>query len=252
MEYKELQKFIEALVKTGAPEIKIETEEMRIIVRNELKVSQLPATVSTVTPAVQPAQSTPQPPEAPQEENVATEEKSNYIEIKSPMVGTFYRKPAPDKPAYVNIGDDIRAEGLLIEADNYQLPSNFYILEPSTPKERLKNMVQNDAEIRHLGTEKKTHRRYRPAQIAVKNSLEGNIAVEIIHKHCSLIRHNKASNPIIEWAAHLFDGLHNDRLTLIIDRHNIGTDALVNSPIQLHDKFWQSEASYQYSVKNPA
>ncbi len=113
MEYKELQKFIEALVKTGAPEIKIETEEMRIIVRNELKASQLPTVVSTTTPAVQPVQSAPQPPEAPHKEDVAAEKKSNYIEIKSPMVGTFYRKPTPDKPAYVNIGDDI-SEGSVL------------------------------------------------------------------------------------------------------------------------------------------
>ena len=120
MEYKELQKFVEALVKTGAPEIKIETEEIRIIIRNQLKTTQTPVAVSSVSataPVAQPAplttpaqQSTP---EVAPEKKEAVDDTSKYIEIKSPMVGTFYRKPAPDKPAYVNVGDDV-SEGSIL------------------------------------------------------------------------------------------------------------------------------------------
>lgn len=100
MEYKELQKFIEALVKTGAPEIKIETEEIRVIVRNQLKANQAPVAISSV-PAVTPVAQSATPaqqstPDAPKKEETA-DDTSKYIEIKSPMVGTFYRKPAPDK-----------------------------------------------------------------------------------------------------------------------------------------------------------
>jgi len=116
MEYNELQNFIEALVKTGAPEIKIETEEIRLIVRNQLKANQSTITAIPTTQAVQ------QPLETPlvqstqnttPTEKSAEEDTSKYIEIKSPMVGTFYRKPAPDKPAYVNVGDDI-SEGQVL------------------------------------------------------------------------------------------------------------------------------------------
>ncbi len=116
MEYKELQKFVEALVKTGAPEIKIETEEIRVIVRNQLKANQNPVAVSTV-PAAAPVpppvqQPTPATEATPKKEETAND-TSKYIEIKSPMVGTFYRKPAPDKPVYVNVGDDI-SEGSVL------------------------------------------------------------------------------------------------------------------------------------------
>lgn len=121
MEYKELQKFVEALVKTGAPEIKIETEEIRLIVRNQLKTNQTPVAVNSMPAAVPVVQSAPAvapvPAQGVQEEaskkEEPTEDTSKYIEIKSPMVGTFYRKPSPDKPTYVNIGDDI-SEGSIL------------------------------------------------------------------------------------------------------------------------------------------
>ena len=115
MEYKELQKFIEALVKTGAPEIKIENEEIRIIVRNQLKANQIPVAINSVpevAPATPPAQQ-PTPSETAPQKEETTNDTSKYIEIKSPMVGTFYRKPAPDKPVYVNIGDEI-SEGSIL------------------------------------------------------------------------------------------------------------------------------------------
>ena len=46
------------------------------------------------------------------------EDTSKYIEIKSPMVGTFYRKPAPDKAAFINVGDTVNSETVvcIIEA----------------------------------------------------------------------------------------------------------------------------------------
>ncbi|HIE16399.1 MAG TPA: acetyl-CoA carboxylase biotin carboxyl carrier protein [Bacteroidales bacterium] len=113
MEYKELQKFIEALVKTGAPEIKIETDEIRLIVRNQMKTTAqssllaTPQPMLTTTPQIQ--EQTPTTTSAPEKK----EDTSKYVEIKSPMVGTFYRRPAPDKPVYVNVGDDI-SEGQVL------------------------------------------------------------------------------------------------------------------------------------------
>lgn len=114
MEYKELQKFIEALVKTGAPEIKIETEEIRLIVRNQLKANQSMVTAIPTTQAVQqPPQTVQSSQDTTPKEESTKEDTSKYIEIKSPMVGTFYRKPSPDKPPYINVGDDI-SEGQVL------------------------------------------------------------------------------------------------------------------------------------------
>ncbi len=53
-----------------------------------------------------PVQSAPLATEAPVAAPAAnTEENSNYITVKSPIIGTFYRKPSPDKPNFVEVGD---------------------------------------------------------------------------------------------------------------------------------------------------
>ncbi|MCD6365994.1 MAG: acetyl-CoA carboxylase biotin carboxyl carrier protein [Bacteroidales bacterium] len=147
MEYKELQKFIEALVKTGAPEIKIETEEIRVIVRNQLKANQTPVAISSVpavAPVAQPAapaqQSTPEV--APE----TADDASKYVEIKSPMVGTFYRKPSPDKPAYINIGDDISEGSVLCTIEAMKL---FNEIESEVNGKIVKVLVEDASPVEY-------------------------------------------------------------------------------------------------------
>ncbi|MCD6418056.1 acetyl-CoA carboxylase biotin carboxyl carrier protein [bacterium] len=72
------------------------------------------STVAPPSPPIQPAaqQSTPVPQEKePPKEEIPAEKKvedeDRYISIKAPMVGTFYRKPSPDSPPYVEVGDHI-------------------------------------------------------------------------------------------------------------------------------------------------
>ena len=124
MNYNELQDFIKAVAKSGATEVKIETEDLKLTVKSAPKgkhaqetivqqvavPTQMAAPVQTVV-APAPVAAAPAPvAEAPKE---AKEDTSKYIEIKAPMVGTFYRKPSPDKPTFVNVGDTI-SEGQVI------------------------------------------------------------------------------------------------------------------------------------------
>ena len=122
MNYNELQDFIKAVAKSGATEVKIETDDLKLTVKAPPKgkaaetiVQQvavptpMPAAPVAQTPVTQaapaPTPATPAPaPAAEQKE----ENNANYIEIKSPMVGTFYRKPSPDKDPFVNVGDNIK------------------------------------------------------------------------------------------------------------------------------------------------
>jgi acetyl-CoA carboxylase biotin carboxyl carrier protein len=60
-----------------------------------------PAQLSAPTPAI----SAGNPPTSSQE--VASKPTDNFITIKSPMIGTFYRSAGPDKPAFVSIGDEV-------------------------------------------------------------------------------------------------------------------------------------------------
>jgi len=121
MNYNELQDFIKAVAKSGATEVKIETEDLKLTVKavpkgkhaQETIVQQVavPTQMAAPVQAVVAPQAAPTPvAEAPKE---AKDDTSKYIEIKAPMVGTFYRKPSPDKPAFVNVGDTI-SEGQVI------------------------------------------------------------------------------------------------------------------------------------------
>ncbi len=123
MELKELQDFIKVIAKSGATEVKIETGDLKLTIKTPPKGKAATHTETTVVQQIPvPAQmaTMPQMPIAPQmptmpqtqqpfqqETKKEEEEASKYIEIKAPMVGTFYRKPAPDKPAYVNVGDEV-------------------------------------------------------------------------------------------------------------------------------------------------
>ena len=123
MNYNELQDFIKAVAKSGATEVKIETEDLKLTVKaapkgkhtQETIVQQVAVpTQMAVAPVVAPMAAPIAAPVAAAP--VAKEEKedtSKYIEIKAPMVGTFYRKPTPEKPSFVNVGDKIE-EGQVI------------------------------------------------------------------------------------------------------------------------------------------
>lgn len=111
MDYKKLQQFIDSVVKTGAAEVIVESEDMKITIRTQLPAN----TVATTQVIAQPAVA--QQPQVAVTEQVLSEnkdEKVNEIDeskfhvVKSPMVGTFYRKPAPDKPPFINVGDEVK------------------------------------------------------------------------------------------------------------------------------------------------
>ncbi|NAS31002.1 acetyl-CoA carboxylase biotin carboxyl carrier protein [Flavobacteriaceae bacterium R38] len=120
MDLKDIQNLIKFVAKSGASEVKLEMEDVKITIKTgseETKaettiVQQIP--VSAAAPVQQPV--TPQASQAPApaapvaESAPAADENDKYITIKSPIIGTFYRKPSPDKPTFVEVGDSV-AEG---------------------------------------------------------------------------------------------------------------------------------------------
>lgn len=108
MDTKEIQKLIEFISKTDLSEVKIETSDLKIQVRRggpeAPKVIAAPPQVVYAEPAPQVA--APKAPEA-KTETPAAPAGSKLVEIKAPMIGTFYRSAGPDKPAFVEVGDEI-------------------------------------------------------------------------------------------------------------------------------------------------
>ncbi|MFK8061422.1 MAG: acetyl-CoA carboxylase biotin carboxyl carrier protein [Polaribacter sp.] len=110
MDIKEIQNLIKFVAKSGASEVKLEMEDVKITIRTgssktETTIVQA-APIAGMSQAVAPIASQSS---APAEVAVSKEENDDakYITVKSPIIGTFYRKPSPDKPNFVEVGTDI-------------------------------------------------------------------------------------------------------------------------------------------------
>jgi acetyl-CoA carboxylase biotin carboxyl carrier protein len=109
MDLKEIQNLIKFVANSGVAEVKLEMDDVKITIRTTLEgnvaettyVQQMPAQnmlQQAVAPqSVAPVAAAPAP----------VEEESKFIVVKSPIIGTFYRKPSPDKPMFVEVGNTI-------------------------------------------------------------------------------------------------------------------------------------------------
>ena len=108
MDIKEIQNLIKFVAKSGASEVKLEMEDVKITIRTGSE-----RTETTIVQAA-PMQGMPHmaapmaaAPVAEQPAAVAESEDAKYITIKSPIIGTFYRKPSPDKPNFAEVGTEV-------------------------------------------------------------------------------------------------------------------------------------------------
>lgn len=107
MNPKEIKNMIDFIAKSGLAEVNIETEEFKIEVKRSAET-----TMVASTPALAPAPVAVAPAPAAETQQAAApalDDTSKYIEIKSPMIGTFYRAPKPEDPPFMNVGDSVSA-----------------------------------------------------------------------------------------------------------------------------------------------
>jgi len=110
MDLKEIQNLIKFVSNSGVAEVKLETGDVKITIRTTLEssapevtyVQQAPMQQALPQAAPAPVAQAPAAPAVP-----AADDNSKYVTIKSPMIGTFYRKPAPDKAPFVEVGASI-------------------------------------------------------------------------------------------------------------------------------------------------
>lgn len=108
MELKEIQNLIKFVAATGVAEVKLEIDNVKITIKTTLEGTTPEITYLQQAPMAQAlpqAQAQPAPP-APAAAPIA-DESSKYITVKSPIIGTFYRKPSPDKAMFVEVGTSI-------------------------------------------------------------------------------------------------------------------------------------------------
>ncbi|GGB86886.1 acetyl-CoA carboxylase, biotin carboxyl carrier protein [Flavobacterium suaedae] len=115
MDIREIQNLIKFVAKSGATEVKLEMDDVKITIKTTTESGTPETTFVQHVPVSQalPQAAAPQPaaPGAPAAEPAAAapkaDEDSKYVTIKSPIIGTFYRKPSPDKPAFAEVGNSI-------------------------------------------------------------------------------------------------------------------------------------------------
>ena len=114
MDIREIQNLIKFVAKSGATEVKLEMDDFKITIKTTNEPSAPEFTYVQQAPQTlgQPQQqAASQGPAATQESGSATpaaaDENSKYITIKSPIIGTFYRRPSPDKAVFTEVGSTI-------------------------------------------------------------------------------------------------------------------------------------------------
>ena len=151
MDIKEIQSLIKFVAKSGASEVKLETPELKITIRtgapsgpSETTVVQpipVAAAPVSVPAAVPPA---PEPVAADTPEAETSEKDSKFITIKSPIIGTFYRRPSPDKPPFVEVGDNIAQGDVLCVIEAMKL---FNDIESEVSGKIVKVLVEDSSPV---------------------------------------------------------------------------------------------------------
>lgn len=148
MDIKEIQNLIRFVAKSGASEVKLEMDDVKITIRtgsdDTTIVQQVPMQAAPVMHQQVPMQQAAPVAEAPVAPAAATTEDSKYITIKSPIIGTFYRKPSPDKPVFVEVGTDIKEGDVLCVIEAMKL---FNEIESEVSGKIVKVLVDDSSPV---------------------------------------------------------------------------------------------------------
>lgn len=149
MDLKEIQNLIKFVAKSGASEVKLETDELKITIRTGPLGGGEPAYLHQMPMAAPLMPSVPSPVMTAAEAAVSAENKSegadsSYITIKSPIIGTFYRKPAPDKPPFAEVGQNIAKGDVLCVIEAMKL---FNDIESEVAGKIVKVLVEDSSPV---------------------------------------------------------------------------------------------------------
>lgn len=168
LNFEELRNLLVTLGQTDIGELTIKSADFELTVRKGVQVSSqttaiestaagsggvpsvelappiaINPTPSSVAPESRPSMGTPTPAASP---TVASVDKSKWLDVTSPMVGTFYRAPAPDEPPFVDIGDRIRNGQTVCIIEAMKLMNE---LEAEVSGEVMEVLVQNGEPVEY-------------------------------------------------------------------------------------------------------
>lgn len=152
MDIKEIQNLIKFVAKSGASEVKLEMDDIKITIKTGSGDAE-PTYIQQVPMHGQMQQAIPQQhaPAAPAPQAAASDAKESasdesdkYITVKSPIIGTFYRKPSPDKPVFVEVGDSIKTGDVLCVIEAMKL---FNEIESEVSGKIVKVLVDDSSPV---------------------------------------------------------------------------------------------------------
>ena len=155
MDISEIQDLIKFIAKAGVTEVEIEKKDFKITIKSEMPKKkgagteatiQVPVPVAAmpaapVSPVVQAAPAAPAA-EAPK----AASDEDNYSTVKSPMIGTFYRRSAPDKPTFVEVGSTVGNGDVLCVIEAMKL---FNEIESEVSGKIVKILVDDNSPVEY-------------------------------------------------------------------------------------------------------
>ena len=154
MELKEIQDLIRFVSKAGVSEVEIEKDGFKIVIKAEMQHMALQPTYVTAAPQAmqQPMQMASNAPvqnnaqAAVEADLSASSGEANYITIKSPMIGTFYRSGGPDKEPFVKVGDSIDKGDVICIVEAMKL---FNEIESDISGKIVKILVDNSSPVEY-------------------------------------------------------------------------------------------------------
>ncbi len=151
MNKKEIEELIKFVSKSGVSEVSLETDTVKITIKNAApRVIEQVVTAAPMMQMQMPVQAAPAPAPvaaapAPAVASALNDE-SKYITVKSPMIGTFYRASSPDKPNFVNVGDEIKAGQVVCIIEAMKL---FNEIESEITGRIVKVLVDNSSPVEY-------------------------------------------------------------------------------------------------------
>jgi acetyl-CoA carboxylase biotin carboxyl carrier protein len=150
MDLREIQNLIKFVARSGASEVRLETGDFKITIKTGGEVQVVHGVQAIAAPAapvaVAPMASAPAASPAAPAAAPAKEENGNYVTIKSPMIGTFYRKPSPDKASFVNVGDEIKSGAVVCVIEAMKL---FNEIESEVSGRIVKVLVEDQSPVEY-------------------------------------------------------------------------------------------------------
>ena len=168
MKQTEIQDLIKFVAKAGVTEVEIEHKDFKITIKSEMPkkgkkgveepiiqqiqvpvatpVMQAPVAATAPAPAPAPSPSPAAAPAPAPEAEATSEDNSKFIEVKSPMIGTFYRRPSPDKDPFKDVGDSIKEGDIVCVIEAMKL---FNEIESEVSGKIVKFLVEDNSPVEY-------------------------------------------------------------------------------------------------------